>query len=209
MFSLFFHLPSDNEEEGIWRNYYTGKEINSYNYNTAKLSEGYKGNCALFVPVWKEWSDWQCVVDRQSNAMTCACENQQEMYLQLRGLCPDSNIDTFYVPKNKKNSGVVLLLGLQTSMIEYDKATLSWVLTDHSQNTTAVSNAPLDSYALGSHSWLINNDYQACSSKGEAYWRTLKLTGCREGEFTCSDGQCIRRCTCSFIIYLKFILNLF
>ena len=49
----FFHLSSDNEEEGIWRNYYTGKEINSYNYNTAKLSEGYKGNCALFVPVFQ------------------------------------------------------------------------------------------------------------------------------------------------------------
>ena len=104
--------------------------------------------------------------DRSTGVMTCACEKEEEMYLQLRGLCPDSNIDNFYVPKNKRDSGVVLLIGLNTCEIEYDKDTLSWVLTDHSQNTTAVSNAPLDSYALGSHTWSIENDYQACSPKG-------------------------------------------
>ena len=73
------------------------------------------------------------------------------MYLQLRGLCPVSNIDQFYVPRynvtldvycvdivhtltrNKKRSGAVELLGLMTSTIGYDTAKVSWTLTEHSK----------------------------------------------------------------------------
>ena len=47
------------------------------------------------------------------------------MYLQLRGLCPDTNLDRFYVPRNKERSGALILIGLKTSLIAYDKADLS------------------------------------------------------------------------------------
>ena len=148
-------------------------------------------NCAILVPMWNGWSTWQCKVP-PANPISCACEHPGQMYLQLRGLCPDSNIDRFYVPRNKIRSGAVILHGLDTTSIEYDKESLSWKLTEHNQNTTAVANAPLASYVLGTHEWLIENDEIECSPKGEPYRRVLKLTGCREGEFTCSDGQCIR-----------------
>ena len=52
--------------------------------------------------------------------------------------------------------------------------------------------APFSSYALGAHSWQIEGDHPTCSPKGRPHSRLLKLTGCREGDFTCSDGQCIR-----------------
>ena len=60
------------------------------------------------------------------------------------------------------------------------------------KNTSAVCDGPLESYVLGTHEWRIEGDNVQCSAKGEAYTATLKLTGCREGEFTCYDGQCIR-----------------
>merc|ERR1711894_529502 len=60
------------------------------------------------------------------------------------------------------------------------------------QNTTAITESSLESFVLGTHQWTIEEDNTQCSKKGEPYTRTLKLTGCREGEFTCSDGQCIR-----------------
>ena len=63
------------------------------------------------------------------------------------------------------------------------------------QNTTAISESSLESYVLGTHQWHIKEDNTECSKKGEPYTRLLKLTGCREGEFTCSDGQCIREQT--------------
>ena len=51
--------------------------------------------------------------------IVCACEHPNQMYLQLRGLCPDTNLDRFYVPRNQE--GAVILIGLKTSLISYDK----------------------------------------------------------------------------------------
>ena len=126
--------------------------------------------------------------------MYCACENSEQMYLQLRGLCPVTNIDQAYIPRNKPRSGKVNLLGFRNTIIEYHGEKMGWKLKVHGilQNTTAHSNAPLASFVLGKHEWHIEEDKFECSDKGEPYTRVLKLTGCREGEFTCSDGQCIR-----------------
>ena len=116
------------------------------------------------------------------------------MYLQLRGLCPDSNIDQDYIPRNRPRSGSVDLIGFKNTVIEYEGAKLGWKLKVHGMldNTTARSKASLSSYVLGTHEWVIEDDNVECTSMGANYTRVLKLTGCREGEFTCSDGQCIR-----------------
>ena len=112
------------------------------------------------------------------------------MYLHLRGLCLDTNIDKLYVPMNKENSGSFVLVGLRSSIIKYDGIDFLWKLTDYYENTTATSNAPFASFELGSHEWMIENDASECP-KGKK--GILKLTGCSEGEFTCSNGQCIRQ----------------
>ena len=73
-----------------------------------------------------------------------------------------------------------------------------------SRNTTAISEAPFSSFALGSHNWVITNDNKVCSPRGESYIKHLKLTGCKVGEFTCSDGQCIKMDErCDQIIHCK------
>ena len=116
------------------------------------------------------------------------------MYLQLRGLCPDSNIDQFYVPRNKPRTNKVQLIGLKNTIIEHEGPEVGWKLKVNGllQNTTGNTESPLESYVLGTHKWHIKEDKFECSKKGEPYTRILKLTGCREEEFTCSDGQCIR-----------------
>ena len=126
--------------------------------------------------------------------MYCACEHPEQMYLQLRGLCPDTNIDQVYVPRNKPRSNKVDLHGFQNTLIEYQGEKLGWKLNVDGifQNTSAHTNAPMASFVLGKHEWLIEGDNMECSENGKPYTRLLKLTGCREGEFTCSDGQCIR-----------------
>ena len=116
------------------------------------------------------------------------------MYLKLRGLCPDSNIDRDYIPRNRPRSGSVDLLGFKTTVITYEGSKLGWKLKVFGMldKTIARSNAPLSSYVLGTHEWVIEDDNVECTSMGANYTRMLKLTGCWEGEFTCSDGQCIR-----------------
>ena len=51
-------------------------------------------------------------------------------------------------------------------------------------------------FMLGKQIWKVEGDSKKCQD-GRPYNITLKLTGCKEGEFTCDDGQCIemeRRC---------------
>ena len=185
---------SNNGKEGIWTNYYTG---NAVDINIGVTASGLSGNpnqnCGVLIVPRKGWVDWICKVPR-AHPWTCVCEHPGQMYLQLRGLCPSSYIDKFYVPRNQKRSGAILLLGLDTTSIEYDKQLVSWKLTQYSHKTSALSTAGLSSYVLGSHEWLIENDNVDCSVQGKPYKRVLKLTGCKEDEFTCSDGQCIRNC---------------
>ena len=183
-FNIFY---SDVMNEGEWINYYTDKEVDLT--FTDGLNGGRKENCGLMNVKWTGWRDFVCNLEF---TVTCVCEHPDQMYLHLRGLCPGSFLDRYYVPQNKKRSGSFQLIGFKTTVIEYEKETFSWRLMDHSQNTSAVSKASQASYVLGSHRWTIAGDSNDCSPNGEPYQRVLKLTGCREGQFTCSDGQCIR-----------------
>ena len=58
------------------------------------------------------------------------------------------------------------------------------------ERTEGISRTSFDSLMLGKSTWLIQQDSRACNNR-QPYSTTLKLTGCNEDEFTCSDGQCI------------------
>ena len=85
----------------------------------------------------------------------------------------------------------MILLGEHTSTIAYDVEKSVWKLTDAESDVTAESKATKASYVIGRHHWTITNDSTFCN-EGRPYSTDLKLTGCRQdGEFTCSDGQCV------------------
>jgi hypothetical protein len=121
--------------------------------------------------------------------------------LTLRGLCPDSALNPMdivdYIPKQLPGSpNNLFLLGKVSTQIRYNDTTEQWILTDAFSSVTAVSRASKMSYALGKHTWTVTNDVFGCH-EGRPYTTQLKLTGCREGQFTCDDGQCInitKRC---------------
>ena len=54
----------------------------------------------------------------------------------------------------------------------------------------ATSDAKLNSLLIGPHTWTVHNDSRSCSL-ASSYTTVLKLTGCSEEEFTCSDGSCV------------------
>ena len=66
-----------------------------------------------------------------------------------------------------------------------------WIINDDVQNVTAVSKAAKYSFALGKHQWWVTGDDKSCH-EGEPYATFLKLTGCRDGDFTCDNGQCVK-----------------
>ena len=94
---------SNGGPDGQWRNYYTGDKIDtSIGVATVGLSPSLPVDCGMLNVPWNGWTNLQlgCEVD-DALPMVCACEHPGQMYLQLRGLCPQSNIDQFYVPRNQ------------------------------------------------------------------------------------------------------------
>ena len=115
------------------------------------------------------------------------------MFLTMRGLCPDSNIDKYFVPQNMEYDSQTLFRGLFKTIIEYDKANSVWHLKVLGVNsvTVATSDASEHSFLLGMSRWKVIGDNKLCN-KGMPYNTELKLSGCTETEFTCHDGQCIK-----------------
>ena len=106
-----------------------------------------------------------------------------------------------------------------SSRIVYNEAKSQWIIKETLSNSSAVSMARIDTYALGKRNWTIIGDHKRCQDENGAYngeYRTeLKLTGCKpgfafeakqsgfewiqleDGEFTCDNGQCVsmkKRC---------------
>ena len=131
--------------------------------------------------------DWPCQVPK-GQLMFCTCHFPTRPYLLLRGLCRDSNIDRMYLPQNDPVHGDLTIYGLEDTTIQVkDK---QWTLSVTPENTSASTEAVTTSFVLGKHTWRVEGDSYDCD-KGQPYTTTLKLTGCREEEFTCSDGQCV------------------
>ena len=134
------------------------------------------------------WYEWQC----QSYDKGCACQYSQQPVLLLRGLCQGNTLDTQYTPRQLAGApDDVFLVGQVTTQIHYNDSSEQWMMTDAASSVRAESRATKVSYVLGKHKWTVTGDVFACH-EGQPYTTLLKLSGCNpEGEFTCTDGQCV------------------
>ena len=66
---LFYLHPqcSDHETEGVWRNYYTGEEVDLSFAASGELNGGRAENCAILLALWNGWTDWKCPVPKVLN----------------------------------------------------------------------------------------------------------------------------------------------
>ena len=175
----------DKREEGIWRDSYTGQSLNFTPPWVGNEPNGGKGeNCAV-VGVNCNWGDMPCT---KSAGYNCLCENHPNPNLKLLGLCKESVIDHSFQPQNDaKDIERLTLVGHSTS-IEYDGKL--WVMNVFHYNVTGTSRAPHASFTLGKNQWTVFGD-TSCNKEGNFYKADLKMSGCKEDEFTCYNGQCV------------------
>ena len=218
------HWPEDTEvEEGVWRDYYTSEKLEDFPKPWIKYHDeryGVGKDCMGLYILWpeenyviqynKSWREESCT----SSWRGCPCKNEQlPPLLFVRGLCPTSRLRTMnpnlglqFTPIQRPDSfRDVWFKGGMSSQIRLNwTGDGKWTLSDDIWNTSAATNAPMDSYALGKNEWLVTGDDENCHD-GEPYTTFLKFTGCREGEFTCDDGQCVRMEKRHFLIKLIFL----
>lgn len=138
-----------------------------------------------------------------ANPHNCACEKHVPIYLRLRGLCEETNIDTYWMPQSE--NGQYFLLGVTWSKIQFNETQRGWdlIVKDRQENTTGFAKLNFHSFVLGKSEWSIENDsktafvlqmismFNSVCNEGLPYSLTLKLSGCSEDQFTCDDGQCV------------------
>ena len=81
----------------------------------------------------------------------------------------------------------VIMVGLYSSVSMYNSMLHQWIIRNIFSNVEAITDASHVSYALGKHNWTISGDTTKCSQKQSNYTIEMKLTGCKEDEFTCDD----------------------
>ena len=205
------HWPGGIEAvEGVWRDYYTGEKL--YNYTKTWLGgidNGPSHNCINYYTsslAMAGWLESLCeqpgCQDTSQDARSptcqdtgCPCIYETKPILRLRGFCPGTHLEhqSVYVPMQvKTNPTIIILLGLYHSGIVYNPLVKKWMITNTYRNVEARTDASQISYALGKQKWTITNDTDECSKKQSSYTVEMKLSGCKEDQFTCDDGQCVK-----------------
>ena len=120
----------------------------------------------------------------------CQCKFSERPILRLRGLCKDSYIDSHFTIIIQDRRAV--FKSVRNSEIQFSKSLKipTWILRVNLKQTTAIANTEETSFVLGKQSWLISNDSVRCNM-GMPYRRELKMSGCSNAEFTCSNGDCV------------------
>ena len=104
-------------------------------------------NCAILLATdTSGWWPWFCQGD---SGAQCPCEKESPIYLKLRGLCPSSNIDKFYYPKNIDEKFVYL--GITSTTVKYNYASQRWDMdvSSKAEKTTGSSGKSFGSFLLG------------------------------------------------------------
>ena len=131
--------------------------------------------------------------------MGCPCSYETRPILHLRGFCPATDIEKLgYTPWQRPvNPTDVVMVGQMYSQIVFSSRSRKWIIGHPYSDVRARTEASHRSYALGKQNWTITGDTIECSKNQSSYTIEMKLTGCKEHEFTCDDGQCVsmeRRC---------------
>ena len=192
------HWPKGVEaKEGVWRDYYTGEQLENYTkpwyMSSGDKDVGDTHNC-IFVFLTKQdtrtWVEWECYA---VSPRGCPCTYDSPPLIHLRGFWPDTNLEhkRYTVTQTAANPSNIVLVGYNSARIQYDSSLRQWVYSDPRLNITAYSTASPNSFVLGKHNWTVSGD-EYLSSKNKDYEIELKLTGCKADEFTCNDGQCVK-----------------
>ena len=181
----FFLSLTDVENEGNWTDFYTNQPMqHNGDFAPGEPNGEQRQNCVILQHNGLGWSDFYC-----DYKFACLCDHKPTSYVRLIGLsCKKSAIDTLYLPMNSRQDITKFVYrGAWDTTIEYVGKGKGWRVK--TENVTGITRASQVSYALGKNIWTIHGDL-ACKD-GESYTLPLKLTGCKEGNFTCDDGQCI------------------
>ena len=186
-----FHIwaPFTSQTYSSFLDFYTGLAMPSELWRAGQPNGGKAQQCtAWYSNTEARLFDDSCT---WSYPIKCLCQFDRDPTLILRGLCKASNIDTHYVLRHVNESIIYMGQTSTTITLTPYMHQVKWTLSVNSKQTKSSTTAKEKSYLLGRNSWKIEGDSVECED-GATSTRELKMSGCQEGEFTCSNGDCVR-----------------
>ena len=207
---------TDNKEEGKWRTWVHDEEIFHLPWAPNRpTNNGILDNCMILAarskevgrPMLKIDEGETDIIDENCLSKACVvCEVPAPVpVLTLRGLCPETKFNRNYIFR-LTDSGELEYTSEYTSSISYDKDSEIWVLRDiKDPGSSAVSSAVESSLLLGEQIFDFRGvkDDQ-CTTGLDSKKVKVKLSSCKEGQFTCSDGWCVgMRQRCDQLVHCR------
>ena len=215
------HWPEDIvPTEGVWRDYYTGEQLDNYHYpwwGNHPTVNGNDSNCLRWCPD-RNWTQSWLESDCLMSSSGCPCEqattagniweypgNTWEhpgptgVLFRLRGLCPNSLFkgqdrelgSRWTVVQDPNLPNSLFFMSGQTARIDATPdGKFEMTITNH--NATAFSWSERQTYVLGLHTWTVMSDHRTCHpADGSAVTTEWMFSACQDGQYTCNDGHCI------------------
>ena len=175
---------TDRVREGEWRNVLDGSEsLNWTNWDVGEPSNGLSSYDCAFINQQKKFDDYFC-----TDKKCPICRFGRYRTFRLRGVCLDSQVDSFYVLKSSRE-----LLGNSYTKILFDDLTTEWKIVRSSNESEVIAVQHQSSgFPLGRHKWRFISSSSRCRD-GEENYRSLNLhiDVQQPGQFCCDDGTCI------------------
>ena len=131
------------------------------------------------------------------NLVPAFCEVDEIPRFRLRGLCEDSNLDTYFILRLEGNIIQPLFLGYTSTKIQPSKfSRQTWQIVDATDETVLAStNLTQDEQNLfptGRRRWTFHPPTK-CTTNSSVPWREMNLHLAVEqpGHFCCGDGTCV------------------
>ena len=175
---------SDRVMEGDWRDVVQGTPLNWTNWGVGEPLDSLSSyDCAFINTQTRVFTDYFCTSQKCP-----VCQFTRYTTFRLRGVCLDSQVDTFYVLKSSRE-----LIGNSYNKILFDDLTDKWKIV-RSSNESEVIAVQHESarFPLGRHKW----SFVAASCRDdeeEENFRSLNLhlDVKQPGQFCCDDGTCL------------------
>ena len=174
----------DGDVEGVFVNMNTGEELTLDMWADGQPNGGVIENCVTVR------EDGQ-LRDTPCGGKYCSTINLTSIpKLQMRGVCPESGVDTFYVLKIYNTTISKEFTGLKHTKLIFAEKDQRWEIIGLIENKIlAYTNSTID-FPFGTQRWIFLDSN--CSDPGQP-WRKINFQQFSEqpGHFCCDDGVCI------------------
>lgn len=164
--------------------------MNSANFNSSiwgpvDIETNSKDNCGVL-------ENGQ-IVERSCNSKArILCDLGQSPPIQIRGLCPETMLDTDFNWSNQRKLGRNIIDGYSNTLLQWLSENKNWNMwsTDDENITATIVDDEDNAYPFGFRVWNFQNDVCQNGEMQEdgSYTRLISIDSCGRNGFNCMDG---------------------